>query len=307
MVAALFDSHCHLTDTKFDVDREAIINKAETNGLFMVTVGPSYEESVKTVALANKYPKNIWATVGIHPEYASEVPENIGAILDTLVHSKKVVAVGEGGLDYSSLLKFKVQCPMSKQVPKIQEGQNGSAGSPQDGSAEFTLSESNVLTTRQIIEKQKKLFRIQLDLALKYDLPIIMHLRNRGGEGNELSAYKEALEILDNLPKMPKGVVHFFQGDISEAQEFLKRGFYLGFDGYITFDNRYDEIIRGIPLERILIETDSPYVSPVPFRGKRNEPEFVKYVAEKVAIIKRVGIEEIEKVTYENARVLFRI
>ncbi|HPS28441.1 MAG TPA: TatD family hydrolase [Candidatus Paceibacterota bacterium] len=298
MVVALFDSHCHLTDTKFDVDREAIINKAETNGLFMITVGPSYEESVKAVALANKYPKNIWATVGIHPEYASEVPENIGSILDTLVHSKKVVAVGEGGLDYTQLMSNPSassgqvdQCLISKQGPEIQEEQNGSAE----------------LTTRQIIEKQKKLFKIQLDLALKYDLPIIMHLRNKNGEGNGLNAYKDALGILDNLPKMPKGVVHFFQGNLDEAQEFLKRGFYLGFDGYITFDNRYDKLIQEIPLERILVETDAPYVAPVPFRGQRNEPKFVEYMAKKISMIKNINEDEVAAVTYANTRAAFKL
>jgi len=87
----------------------------------------------------------------------------------------------------------------------------------------------------------------------------------------------------------------------------LKRGFYLGFDGYITFDSRYDDIIKEIPLDRILIETDSPYVAPVPFRGKRNEPKFVEYVAEKVAAAKGVGIDEIRMATYENARALFNV
>jgi TatD DNase family protein len=264
-----FDSHCHLTDKKFDVNRESIINEAEKNSLFMITIGTSYEESVKAIELANKYPKNIWATVGIHPEYAREVPENISELLNNLIQNKKVVAIGEGGLDYAQILTL------------------------EDG--------------KEIIEKQKKLFQIQLDLALKYDLPIIMHLRNKNGEGNGCDAYKDALNILDELPKMPKGVVHFFQGNLEQAQEFLKRGFYLGFDGYITFDSHYDNIIKEIPLDRILIETDSPYVSPVPFRGKRNEPKFVEYVAEKIAGIKKVDIEYIEKVTYENVRTLFRV
>ena len=134
-----------------------------------------------------------------------------------------------------------------------------------------------------------------------------MHLRNKSGEGNEFDAYKDALEMLDMLPKIPKGVVHFFQGNLEVAQEFLKRGFYLGFDGYITFDSHYDEIIKEVPLDKILIETDSPYVSPIPFRGKRNEPKFVEYVAEKIAEVKSMNIDEIKEVTYENARALFRI
>jgi len=269
MAATLFDSHCHLTDKKFDVDRESIINEAEKNGLFMITIGASYEESVKAIELANKYPKNIWATVGVHPEYVRDVPENISELLNNLSQNKKVVAIGEGGLDYAQILTL------------------------EDG--------------KETMEKQKKLFQIQLDLKLKYDLPIIMHLRNKNGEGNGCDAYKDALNILDELPKMPRGVVHFFQGNLEQAQEFLKRGFYLGFDGYITFDSHYDNIIKEIPLDRILIETDSPYVAPIPFRGKRNEPKFVEYVAEKIAGIKKGDIEYIKKVTYENVRTLFRV
>ena len=146
-----------------------------------------------------------------------------------------------------------------------------------------------------------------MDLALKYDLPIIMHLRNKNGEGNGVNSYRDALEILDNLPSMPQGVVHFFQGNIDEAQEFLKRGFYLGFDGYVTFDSRYDKLLEEIPLERILIETDSPYVAPIPFRGKRNEPKFVEYVAEKVAAIKQINVDEIKDITFKNAKALFGI
>ena len=115
----LFDSHCHLTDAKFDVDREKIINEAERDGLFMVTVGPSYEESLKAIALANKYPKNIWATVGIHPEYADGLADNVSALLETIVHDRKVVAVGEGGLDYAQLEeKSKVQSLKFKQIQR---------------------------------------------------------------------------------------------------------------------------------------------------------------------------------------------
>jgi len=290
MTSALFDSHCHLTDKKFDIDRENIINEAEQNGLFMITVGPSYEESVKAIALANKYPKNIWATVGIHPEYALEVSGNIGDEVELLLHNKKVIAMGEGGLDYSNLMS-NVQSLMSKQ-------QSETNGIPNN---------SIEITVNQIIDKQKKLFQIQLNLALKHDLPIIMHLRNKSGQGNGFDAYKDALTILDNLPKMPEGVVHFFQGNLEVAQEFLKRGFYLGFDGYITFDSHYGETIKEIPLDRILIETDSPYVSPVPFRGKRNEPKFVEYVAGKVAAIKQMNIDEIEDITFKNAKTLFGI
>jgi len=114
-------------------------------------------------------------------------------------------AGGEGGLDYAQLISND-QCLISKQNPDSTQ-----IIERQDSSAELTTSNSGILITRQIIEKQEKLFKIQLDLALKYDLPIIMHLRNKNGGGSGLDAYKDALKILDNLPKMPKGVVHFFK------------------------------------------------------------------------------------------------
>ena len=306
----LFDSHCHLTDKKFDVDREDIINEAEKNGLFMITVGTSYEESVKATALANKYPKNIWATVGIHPEYALEVSENISDELESLVHDKKVVAVGEGGLDYSNLQIFNLQfgkLTASQFTNNLQTPIfNPLANGLQDQTKE-NQDTKKVITTGDVIQKQKKLFKIQLDLALKYDLPIIMHLRNGNGGENGFDVYKNALEMLDNLPKMPRGVVNFFQGNLEEAKEFLKRGFYLGFDGYITFDSRYDDIIKEIPLDKILVETDSPYVAPVPFRGKRNEPKFVEYVAGKITEVKQINLDEVKDITFKNAKALFEI
>ena len=288
----LFDSHCHLTDKKFDVDREDIINETEKNSLFMVTIGASYEESVKAIELANKYPQNIWATVGVHPGYATEVPENIGELLGDIIQNKKIVAIGEGGLDYAQLIYKFTNFQFSNNLQAQTKGNQDT---------------KKIITTGDIIQKQKKLFKIQLDLALKYDLPIIMHLRNGNGEGNEFNAYKDALDILDSLPKMPRGVIHFFQGNLETAKEFLKREFYLGFDGYITFDSHYDEIIKEIPLDRVLIETDSPYVAPVPFRGKRNEPKFVEYVAEKIAEVKKVNLEEICSKTYNNTKELFKI
>lgn len=144
-------------------------------------------------------------------------------------------------------------------------------------------------------ELQKQRFKEQLDLAKKINKPLIIHCRN---------AHEDMLEILDsNL----RGVVHSFTGTLNEAKKYLDLGFYLGFNGIITFTDQYDEIIKYAPLDKILLETDAPYLTPIPFRGKRNEPLYVKYVAEKIAELKGVGYDEATEKTFTNTQKLFGI
>ena len=146
-------------------------------------------------------------------------------------------------------------------------------------------------------ENQKKLFLRCLEIASHLDLPVILH--NRQAEG----------DMLDMLKRFPylRGVIHCFSGGFKEAEFYINLGFKLGFNGIITFTNDYNEIIKSINLGYILLETDCPYLTPPPFRGKRNEPLYVKYVAEKIAAVKDISFEEVEKITDKNANELFRI
>ncbi len=150
-------------------------------------------------------------------------------------------------------------------------------------------------------EKQKEVFLKHLDLAKKNDKPVIIHSRR---------AYPEIMEILKKeKEKNPglSGVVHCFVGRFSQAEEFLKLGFLISFTGIITYARDYDKVIKAIPLEKIMIETDAPLISPEPYRGKRNEPLYVKYVAEKIAEIKGLSFEEVSAATTKNAEKLFGI
>ena len=150
-------------------------------------------------------------------------------------------------------------------------------------------------------EKQKEVFLRQLDLAREFKKPIIIHCRR---------AYPEILEILrEEKKKNPSlsGVVHFFSGRLPQAEELFNLGFFISFTGVITFARDYDKVIKSVPLEKIMVETDAPFVAPAPFRGKRNEPLYVKYVAEKIAELRGISYEEVSAQTTKNAEKLFGI
>lgn len=183
-----------------------------------------------------------------------------------LVKSPKVVAIGECGLDY------------------------------------FRLKE-NIEPEKA---RQKKEFIKQIEFAIKYDKPLMLHIRP--GQAND--AYKDAYEILHKYKGLhgqgkARGNVHFFAGDLEWGRKFFGLGFSLSFTGVITFADQYDEVIRNIPLDSIHAETDSPYVAPVPYRGKRNEPSYVAEVVKRIAELRGEDVEKVRKQLLENAQELF--
>jgi len=271
-----FDSHTHLNLAAFDSDRDLILKRYLKEGIFLVNVGTCYQTSKKAIAIAEEY-QNCWASVGLHPahtfparlnqldenEINNLVVEEFDQKFEELIKtSSKIVAIGECGLDYSYL-----------------------KDSPREKQKEFKI-------------RQEREFRKQIKIAQKYNLPLILHLRD---------LYQEALAILKENNYSGKAVFHFFTGTIEQAQYILGQGFYLGFSGVITYGNKLDEIIKSLPLEKILIETDAPYVAPIPYRGKRNEPAYVIEVAKKIANIKNLSLEEIKRQTFQNALRFFSI
>lgn len=281
------DSHCHVHFRAYKDEQDALIQKTLESGVFMVTVGTDRATSQEAILCAEKY-EGVFATVGLHPEHvidqtffdenesAEQFPAEVfdPAYYRGLAQSKKCVALGECGLDYY----------------RMPEG----------------------IDKDEAITKQKQTVRAHFDLAHELDLPVVVHCRD---------AYEDQLSInqeyLDAGKLSRRGVIHCFAGTIEQARAFVAQGFYLGFTGVITFPPRktdtltdgltdIQQVIREIPIEHILIETDSPYLTPIPFRGKRNEPSYVKYVAEKIAEIRGVTIEEIESATTENAKRIFR-
>lgn len=273
------DIHTHVNFKAFDGERDEIIERALNNGTWMINIGTQADTSRKAMELAHKYPKGVYAVVGLHPIHTSvshhdkqELGEeggefvSRGEIFDANIYreflkDEKVVAIGECGLDYYH-----------------SEG--------------------------DLIEKQRKAFIEQIELANEFDKPLMLHIRD---------AYADALEILKKYAKV-KGVVHFFAGTSKEAKEFCDFGFMISFAGVITFPPKrdgtssdYNEIIKNIPLNMILTDTDAPYVAPVPYRGKRNEPVYVKEIVKKIAEIKNLPEEETAMAIVANARRLFKI
>ena len=271
----LFDTHAHLDFKEFDKDREKAIERAFSNGVKkIINVGCDLETSNNSIELSNRY-ENIFAAIGIHPgeinEEKIEIDEQIDE-LRKLAKNKKAVAIGEIGLDYKE-----------NSQPTIQK-------------------------------LQKEILKAQIELAQELNLAIIFHCR---------MAHNDLLEILKKFPACHRlerrrlagrqvsgsklqGAIHCFTGNLKQAKKYLEMGFYLGFGG-IIFKMNLDEIIKKIPLDRILIETDCPFLTPPQENGNRNEPAFVKYTAKKIAEIRKISFQEIEKATTQNAEKLFGV
>jgi len=268
----LIDTHAHLNFAAFKDDADKIINQCLKNDMWIINVGSQYSTSKRAVEIGEEYPEGVYAAIGLHPIHAiphkidvNEVnpsfksePEKFNADeYRKLAKSKKVVAIGEVGLDYSYAKNDKDK------------------------------------------EIQKKVFIEQLSLAKEINLPVIIHCRD---------AWKDLMELLRNFQAQQiVGVAHFFSGSPEDAKELINMGFLVSFTGVITFTKAYDAIIKGIPMDRIMIETDCPYVSPVPFRGKQNIPLYIKYIAKRISEIKEVSENEVADTTTQNAKNLFKI
>ena len=276
----LIDTHAHVNFNDFKNDAKEVIKKSLDENIWMINVGAERKTSERAVKMAEEYGTGVYAAVGLHPSHLVEQDveyEENGEIVKykskpeefdydfylNLAKNKKVVGIGECGLDY------------------------------------FRTSDESFK------EKQKEIFIKHLELAKEVNKPIIIHCRN---------AHDDLLKILHLAVKPPSGVMHFFTGNLEQAKKYIELGFYISFSGVITFPplrragaNAYNDVIKNIPLEKILVETDCPYVAPVPHRGKRNEPAYVKYVAHKIAELRGISFEEVAEQTTKNARKLFGI
>ncbi len=270
----ILDTHSHLNFKAYDSDRDEVIKRTQKEGIVCIDVGTKYETSKNAIALAEKN-EGIFAAIGMHPIHIKtdlmklRMDEDEGAFAPLgeefdkgrykeLAKSKKVVAIGEVGLDYY----YKPKGTAKKE---------------------------------QFKQKQKEVFIQQLELAEELNLPVIVHCR---------MAHGDAIEIL--AKHKVKGTIHCFTGSWEEAEKYINLGFYIGING-IIFKFNIDEIIKKIPLDKILVETDCPYLTPGPEGEKRNEPIFIKYVVQKIADLRGTTFQEIADKTTENARKLFKI
>lgn len=256
----LFDSHCHLDDERFNLDRDELIEQLKIDGVArLVSAGYSLKSSIKAIELAKKY-NFIYATIGISPndipENEKELMEQINGLKNLFIKNEKIVAIGEIGLDY------------------------------------HWNTENKGL--------QKKAFIEQIKLANELELPIQIHTRD---------AVMDTIDILKNNFVNKKGIFHCCPFNRELVKEGLKLGFYISFAGPTTFKNAKNapEIIEMVPDDKFLVETDSPYLSPEPFRGKRNDPRNVQYIIKKIAEVKNKSYDEIEKLAYDNANRIFNI
>ena len=250
------DIHSHLHFKDFDSDRHDVLNMMKEEGIATIAIGTDYEESQKAIKLAEEN-ENIYATIGFHPADHSTDIFDYDKFLELARH-KKVVAIGECGLDYFHHTKSK--------------------------------------------DEQVRLFKDHIRIAEEIDKPLMLHVRPKEG----MDAYNEAIDILKEEKKKSggklKGNFHFFVGDLETVKKVLDLGFTVSFSGVITFVKDYIDVVKFVPLDMIHAETDSPYVAPVPFRGKRNSPLYVKSIVEKIANIKGLDIEEVKAQLIKNAK-----
>jgi len=250
----IFDTHCHLFDEAFDLDREECFKRLkDINGLAMI-VGFSPSNNQVAYDLAKKY--NMYSSAGLHPDEAhGDILLKLKELED-FIKTHKVYAIGECGLDYH--------------------------WEPYDHDLEV------------------KLFEEQIKLAIKYDLPLIVHSRD---------AAKETFDIISKYKGLVRGIMHCYSGGLELAKEYVKMGWYISLGGPVTFKNAKEpkRVAEGIPLDKLLIETDCPYLAPTPFRGQRNESSYVKYTALEIAKIRDLSVEEIENITFNNALDIFKI
>lgn len=295
MKPKLIDAHTHVNFAAFRDDADFVIKRALDAGVWMINVGTQKDTSQKAIELAEKYPEGVYATVGVHPIHTDKSfhdeqelggdPEQQQAVYGAstgftsrgeefdheyykkLASHSTVVAIGECGLDY-----FRIKNPRTRT--------------------------SSVRGRQEVgIKKQKDAFIKQIELAHEIKKPLMVHCRD---------AYDDLIDILKTYHlRLTPGIVHFFSGTKDHAQKLLDLGFYFTFGGAITFTRDYDEVVKYIPSDRILLETDAPYVAPATHRGKRNEPLYVKEVAKKLAEIKKLDTGEVGAYSVQSTRKLF--
>lgn len=286
MAIRILDSHTHAHFPAYDADRDAVIRRALDAGVGMVNVGTDKKMSEAAIRLAEAYPKGVYATVGLHPihtgpafhdedEGETEAEEEFDyEFYLSLARHPKVVAIGECGFDFFRL-------------PKGKEEEER--------------------------EKQKTALLLQARLAKEVGKPLMFHCRS-SADGT-MNAYRDLADFLaaheSELPES-RGIAHFFSGSVEEAKELLSLGLCFTFGGAVTLPARpggadFAALVKMLPEDRILAETDAPYVAPLAYRGKRNEPLYVVEAIKKLAEFRAVSVLEMERITFENAKRVFNL
>jgi TatD DNase family protein len=283
----LVETHAHLDYPDFAPDLDDVLRRASEAGVTrIITIGTSIESSRRAVDLAEKYP-NIFAVIGVHPSYAEEAEEDVVTPLRELARNPRVVAIGETGLDYHRLPSAEVA--KEKQVQVFAKALQTSTEEQIEAGIHDGAYKS----------KQASLFEQQLDLAVELGLNVVIHQRD---------AWDDTLEILRPYSGKVRGVFHCFGGTLEQAQEVVDLGHLVSFTGIVTFKNgtAVRDVAAQLPLFKFMVETDCPYLAPVPFRGKRCEPAHTRIVAETIAAARGIALEEVAEMTTQTAEEFFR-
>jgi TatD DNase family protein len=274
------DIHAHTNFTAFDADRKEVVERALDAGVWMINIGTQQDTSRKAVEMTREFSEGVYAIVGLHPVHVNPSFHDSEELGDD---AKGFTSRGET-FDKDFYRKL------------IKEGGKKVVGIGECGLDYFRAQSPEKLA------KQKEAFIAQIELALELDLPLMLHVRN---------AYRDVLDILkpykETYGDKLRGDAHFFAGTLDEAREFLALGFHLSYTGVVTFAKQYKELVEATPIDKIMSETDCPYVAPVPERGKRNEPSFVTHIADKILGIKAVNLDSGRKQLVENAFKLFSL
>ncbi|MBD3359934.1 MAG: hydrolase TatD [Candidatus Buchananbacteria bacterium] len=294
----LIDSHAHINFHEYAAELNDVVQRSFDNKTWIINVGSNYETSQKTIDIAKKFGKGIWAVIGCHPIHlVKDVTEKAsfgGEEHSFFTPKEKFSARGGSALggDYDKYLN-------------LAQSSDTVVGIGETGLDFFRMADEEY-TMDKIKEIQINVFKQFIQLAKRLDLPLVLHCR--GEESDPYGAYDLILDILEK-EDYHKGVIHCYGGNKTQARKFLNLGFYVGFTGIVTFKNAQElqEIAKETPLDKILIETDAPFLAPEPYRGQKNEPYFVRYIAQKIADLKELTFTEIEKQTFNNAVKLFNL
>jgi len=278
----LIDTHAHLDFSEFAEDLDHVLLRAKQAGLErIITISTTLLSSRKAIELAERYPQ-IYASVGIHPNSASQEREDFRSELEGMVKHSKVVAVGETGLDYYRLASKQEESEVSQTA---------------FGAASFTTI-GNEIRDEAEIAAQSATFEQHLELAAAAGKSVVIHQRD---------SWEDTIEILRKYSTRVRAVMHSFAVGLAQAQEVVDLGHFVSFSGIVTFENASEvrEAAKSVPIERIMVESDSPFLAPAPYRGRRCEPAFVRETAAFIANLRGMSLAAFAAQTTQNAQEFF--
>ena len=279
MIPKLFDTHAHVNFAAYKDDADEVIKRALEKNVWLVNVGSQYSTSFRAVNYAGKYEQGVFAAIGLHPVQLKK-----GSFMhhdSEELEDSEIKTIGED-FEYGKYLE------LAKNPKVVAIGEVG---------LDYHHFDEND-NIPELIQKQKEIFLEFIKLANEVQKPLMIHCWD---------GYDDLLKMLTNNPVTKRGVIHSFVGSYKTAKKFIDLGYKIGLNGVITYGISYDKLIRETDLKDMVLETDCPYLTPAPHKGERNDPMHVELVAQKIAELKNISVEEVAKITTENAKLLFGI